>query len=86
MQSITQEIQHPAITDTAGIGNHGNRLVSTLRGAMAAIMARRQTRRVVQSLSDAQLRDSGIDRADVLGNRPVIDVDARLATYLASLR
>lgn len=86
MQSITHDIDHPAIAATEGVGSHGNGLVNRPRGAMAAVMARRQTRRIVQSLSDAQLRDSGINRVDVLGNRPVIDVDARLATYLASLR
>jgi hypothetical protein len=53
---------------------------------MLTVIARRQTRRVVQGLSEAQLRDIVIDRTAVLGNRPVIEVDVRLATYLASLR
>jgi hypothetical protein len=53
---------------------------------MLAVVARRHTRRVVQGLSEAQLRDIGIDRAAVLGDLPVIDTDVRFASYLASLR
>jgi uncharacterized protein YjiS (DUF1127 family) len=64
----------------------GGGLANRLSTAMLAVMARRRTRHVVQGLSDAELRDCGIDRAAVLGNRPVIDTDARLTTYLASLR
>lgn len=82
MQTINQDIDHAAktaFTEDKGVS-------SRLRGAIFAVMARRQTRRVVQSLSDAQLRDAGIDRAAVFGNRPVIEVDARVAIYLASLR
>jgi hypothetical protein len=82
MQSTTQNIDE-ATTAAAVEENH---LAERLRDAMLLAMARRHTRRVVQGLSKAQLRDSDIDRVAVLGNRPVIDADVRLATYLASLR
>jgi len=81
MHSTTQDIE---LTD--GADAEGNGLADKLCNAMLTVIARRQTRRVVQGLSEAQLRDIGIDRTAVLGNRPVIEVDARLATYLASLR
>lgn len=82
MQLTAQGIDLPA--DAAPV--EGDRFVNRLSMSMRALMARRRTRQVVQGLSDAQLRDSGIDRAGVLGNRPVIERDVRLATYLASLR
>jgi hypothetical protein len=59
---------------------------TSLGDALVAAMARRQTRHIVRGLSEAQLRDSGIDPASVLGDRPVIVSDVRLETYLASLR
>jgi uncharacterized protein YjiS (DUF1127 family) len=82
MQSTIQDIDQ---TTTAAAVEE-NRLAKRLRNAMLLAMARRNTRRVVEGLSEAQLKDSGIDRVPVLGNRPVFDVEARLATYLASLR
>lgn len=82
MQPIAQSIEQ---TPTAGPVEVAN-VAGNLLDAMLAIMARRHTRRVVQGLSEAQLRDSGINRAAVLGNRPVIQHEVRLATYLASLR
>ena len=82
MHSTTQDIE---LTDGADAAE-GNGLADKLCNAMLMVIARRQTRRVVQGLSEAQLRDIGIDRTAVLGNRPVIEVDVRLATYLASLR
>jgi uncharacterized protein YjiS (DUF1127 family) len=81
MQSTIQNIDQAA---AAAVESNG--LANRLRNAMLTVMARRQTTRVVQGLSEAQLRDSGIDRAAVLGNGPVIEADVRLATYLASLR
>lgn len=82
MHSTTQDIE---LTDGADAAE-GNGLADRLCNAMLTVIARRQTRRVVQGLSEAQLRDIGIDRTAVLGDRPVIEVDVRLATYLASLR
>ena len=82
MHSTTQDIE---LTDGADAAE-GNGLADKLCNAMLTVIARRQTRRVVQGLSEAQLRDIGIDRTAVLGNRPVIEVDVPLATYLASLR
>lgn len=82
MQLTAQGINQS--TDVAAV--EGGDIANRLSKAMCALMARRRTRRVLQGLSDAQLRDSGLDRAAVLGNRPVIEHDARLATYLASLR
>lgn len=82
MQLTAQDIDHSA----AVAPTDGDRFANRLSMAMRALMARRRTRQIVQGLSDVQLRDSGIDRAAVLGNRPVIDHDVRLATYLASLR
>ena len=82
MHSTTQDIKLADGADAA----EGNSLADKQCNAMLTVIARRQTRRVVQGLSEAQLRDIGIDRAAVLCNRPVIEVDVRLATYLASLR
>ncbi len=82
MQLTAQGIDLPAVAAPV----EGDHFANRLRIAMRALMARRRTRQVVQGLSDAQLRDSGIDRAAVLGSRPVIEHDARLSTYLASLR
>jgi uncharacterized protein YjiS (DUF1127 family) len=82
MKSTTQDFDQAVIA--AAVEDNG--VAKRLRDVLCRAMARRNTRRVVQGLSDAQLRDSGIDQAAVLGNRPVVDVDARLATYLASLR
>jgi hypothetical protein len=82
MKSTTQDFDQAVIA--AAVEDNG--VAKRLRDVLFQAMARRNTRRVVQGLSDAQLRDSGIDQAAVLKNRPVVDVDARLATYLASLR
>jgi uncharacterized protein YjiS (DUF1127 family) len=82
MQSTTHDIDQVTIAAAVEVSS----LASRLRAAMLATMARWRTRRVVQDMSDAQLRDIGIDRTEILGNRPVIKVDARLATHLASLR
>ncbi|MGE8944017.1 hypothetical protein ACO2I3_19100 [Leptospira interrogans] len=82
MQLTAQEIHQSAIMAPVECGGLANRLSTVI----LALMARRQTGHVVQGLSDAQLRDAGIDRAAVLGNRRMIDADARLTTYLASLR
>lgn len=82
MPSITQNIARPAAAGAIG----GNGLASRFREAVFTFLACRRTRHVVQSLSDDQLRDCGIDRAAVVGGRPVIDPDTRLTTYLASLR
>jgi hypothetical protein len=82
MKSTTQDFDQAVIA--AAVEDNG--VAKRLRDVLFRAMTRRNTRRVVQGLSDAQLRDSGIDQAVVLGNRPVIDVDASLATYLASLR
>lgn len=82
MQLTAQDIDH----STGAAIVEGSGLSSRLSRAMHALIAHRQTHHVVQGLSAAQLRDSGIDRAAVLGNHPVIEHDARLATYLASLR
>ena len=82
MHEISRDFPHavtPADFD-------GSNLAAHLRAIISRTMAGRQTRRVVEGLSDAQLKDSGIDRAMVLGNRPSMEFDARLATYLASLR
>jgi hypothetical protein len=81
MQATTQDIDQAAIAAV-----EQNRLAERLRNGILLAMGRRNTRRLVPGLSDAQLNDGGIDRAAVLGNRPVIEVDVRLATYLASLR
>ena len=82
MSGFTHELQqsfaHPSRNWRSLVGRIGE----VIHGAMA----RRHTRRVVAGLSDAQRRDSGIDPALVLGNRPAIEVDARLATTLASFR
>lgn len=82
MQLAAQGLDQPA--DTAPV--EGDPFANQLSMAIGMLMARRRTRQVVQGLSDAQLRDIGIDRVVVLGNRPVIEHDVRLATYLASLR
>jgi uncharacterized protein YjiS (DUF1127 family) len=82
MQSITQDIDQSATAGAVEVDG----LASRLRDAILAVVARRHTRRVVRGLSEAQLRDIGIDRAAVLGDRPMFDIDVRLATYLASLR
>ena len=82
MQSTTQGIVQAATAAAV----EEDRLVKRLLNAMLLAMACRNTRRVVQGLSETQLRDSGIDRAAILGNGPVIAADVRLATYLTSLR
>jgi uncharacterized protein YjiS (DUF1127 family) len=48
--------------------------------------ATRRTRLVVAGLSDAQLRDLGIDRAAIVGNRPAIEVPAGLMRSLMDMR
>lgn len=82
MHSTTQNI---GLTGAAG-ATEGNGLADRLCKAMLTVIARRRTCSVVQGLSDAQLRDCDINRAAVLGNRPVVEADVHLITYLASLR
>jgi uncharacterized protein YjiS (DUF1127 family) len=53
---------------------------------MFRFVNRSNTRRLVMDLSDEQISDAGIDRASVLGNKPILHVDARTTTYLHSLR
>jgi len=81
MQLTAQDINQTATAAAV----EGDGFANRLSKAVFAVMARRQTRHVLQGLSEAQLRDCGIDRAAVLGNRPVIDADVRLTSYLASL-
>ena len=79
MQSTTQGMDQATPAEDS-------RLAKRLRNAMSLAIARWNTRRVVQGLSEAQLKDIGVDRAAVLSNGPAIEADVRLATYLASLR
>jgi uncharacterized protein YjiS (DUF1127 family) len=57
-------------------------IVEAVGQALAAMRARR----VVAELSDAQLKDAGIDRAQLFGNRPTIEVPARLMASLMLMR
>ena len=57
-------------------------IVETVGQALVTMRARR----VVAELSDAQLEDAGIDRAQLFGNRPTIEVPARLMASLMLMR
>jgi uncharacterized protein YjiS (DUF1127 family) len=80
MSGITREL--PQVLPWLNWGAVSARLHHALGGALA----RSRTRRIVAGLSEDQLRDAGIDRSGVLGNKPVISVAAGVATYLESLR
>jgi uncharacterized protein YjiS (DUF1127 family) len=82
MPQMTQAV--PSIARPAAPA--GGHWAARLRDAIAGMLARRETRRVVATLSAAQLNDCGIDSAAVLGNRPVVEHHARLTTSLASIR
>ncbi len=57
-------------------------LVAAMAEALGQAWAAMCARRVVAGLSDAQLKDVGIDRAELFGNRPTIEVPARLMSSL----
>ena len=78
MSEITQALPQAAARPPANLGIALGRIRQAIAGW--------HTRRIVAGLSDGQLRDVGIDRSTVLGNRPVIDIDAGLAHHLMSLR
>jgi uncharacterized protein YjiS (DUF1127 family) len=68
-------------------------LVESLIRRAAHLLAQLQERRrlararkVVRSLSDAQLADAGIDRDAVLPPQPTIEVEARLMARLMEMR
>jgi hypothetical protein len=82
MSAITQELPQSAALDSPTLGTTLGRIHQTLRWAIAGW----HTRRVVAGLSKAQLRDIGVDRSSVLGNKPVLVVDVGVETYLMSLR
>lgn len=82
VQPISQDFDQ---TGAAMTGTRNN-LVTAISLAVFGFLARRRTRHVIQNLSTEQLRDAGIDRADVFGNRPVIEVDRDPTRFLASLR
>ncbi len=82
MQSISRNFHQTADADTGMSAG----LITRTRIAVLGFLARRDTRVIVRHLSDAQLCDAGIDRGNILGNRPAMDVDPELTRYLASLR
>jgi len=81
MPGITQELPQAGALPSLKLGTTLRRT----RQALSEALARSRTRRVI-ALSDAQLRDIGVDRSAVLGNKPVISFDAGITTYLMSLR
>jgi hypothetical protein len=76
-QALPQRVASPSPSQTT---------VGSARQAIWRIWAGWYTRRIVTDLSDAQLRDAGIDRSAVLGDAPRIEVDAGVMRYLMSLR
>jgi len=82
MPGITQELPQAGALPSLKLGTTLRRT----RQALSEALARSRTRRVIAKLSDAQLRDIGVDRSAVLGNKPVISFDAGITNYLMSLR
>jgi len=82
MSEIMQELPQAATFPFPNLSAARGRLHRVLCRALM----RSRTRRVVADLSEAQLRDAGIDRSTVLGAKPMIAVEARVTTYLISLR
>lgn len=75
MQLITRGIEQTATAGT--IEEIG--FVGKLRDVLLAVAARRHTRRIVQGLSEGQLRDSGIDRGS---RRPTGDRNRCVSRHL----
>ena len=61
-------------------------LLVAIADAFSQALATIRTRRVVAALSADQARDAGIERAELFGDRPVIEVPARLMTSLMLMR
>jgi hypothetical protein len=55
-------------------------------GGLGLSLARHATCAGISSLSQAQLRDAGIDRAATCGNRPTLPIDSALMANLMSLQ
>ncbi|QEL21816.1 hypothetical protein FQV39_03930 [Bosea sp. F3-2] len=82
MSPITQAFPQAA---TFSILNLSGALGRICR-AFGRALVRERTHRVIADLSETQLRDAGIDRSKVSGDKPVISIDAGVTTYLMSLR
>jgi uncharacterized protein YjiS (DUF1127 family) len=80
--SITQELSQTVALPAANLRSMLERVCQPVSKALAYW----HTRRIVKNLSDAQLRDIGVDRSMVLGNRPMISVDAGVPAYLNEMR
>lgn len=82
MSEITQELSQTVALPSADLDSMAARIGQAVRG----FLLRSRTRRVVVGLTDDQLRDIGVDRAEVLGNRPAIAVEAGVMRHLMSMR
>lgn len=73
---ITQVFPRSATFSLLNLSGALGGICRTFGGALV----RERTRRVIADLSGAQLRDAGIDRSKVLGDKPVISVDVGVTT------
>lgn len=82
MSEVTQPLSPTIALPSAGLDSILGRVGQGLRSALT----RRHTCRVFAGLTDDQLRDIGVDRATVLGNKPVIAVEAGVMPRLMTMR
>lgn len=77
------------VTLSGASSNHAQTLLQAAWGWLAAFRARQASARdgkMLAALSEAQLKDAGIDRAAIAANRPIIEVRAGLMASLMSMR
>ena len=82
MPGTAQEVSQVGTLPSINLGAVLPRIARALCGAVG----RSRTRSIVAKLSEDQLRDIGVERSTVLGNKPAISVDIGVMTYLMSLR
>jgi len=83
--SISLRIPSPAAASPANVAGLWQPLVG-LVATLCRHAERARTRRVVAALSAEQLADVAIDRATVVPDRPVIEVERGLMDRLLNLR
>jgi len=66
--------------------HHMAAMVRKLSAALRQSTDAARHRRSIAALSVSQLRDTGIDRSSIVGDKPSIEVDAGLMPYLMTLR
>ena len=82
MSEITQELPRTAALPRADLPGVAARIGQAVR----SFLVRSRTDRIVAGLSEDQLRDIGVDRSTVLGNRPAMVIEAGVMPRLMSMR